>query len=38
MTADLLEFHADVYVALADQPVEHWPYSLPGNWVPHCTT
>ncbi len=22
---------------LAGQPVEHWPYYLPGNWVPHCT-
>jgi len=36
-TADLLAFHADVHAALADQPVEHWPYYLPGNWVPHCT-
>lgn len=22
---------------LAGQPVEHWPYYLPGRWVPHCT-
>jgi hypothetical protein len=36
VTADLLAFHDDVHRALADQPVEHWPYYLPGNWVPHC--
>jgi hypothetical protein len=36
-TADLLAFHADVHAALAGQAVEHWPYYLPGNWVPHCT-
>jgi hypothetical protein len=37
VTADLLAFHAAVHAALAGQPVEHWPYYLPGNWVPHCT-
>lgn len=36
-TAHLLAFHADVHAALAGQPVEHWPYYLPGNWVPHST-
>jgi 2'-5' RNA ligase len=37
VTAELLAFHAEVHAALAGQPVEHWPYYLPGNWVPHCT-
>jgi 2'-5' RNA ligase len=37
VSADLLAFHADVHAALAGQPVEHRPYYLPGNWVPHCT-
>lgn len=37
VTADLLAFHADVRATLAGQAVEHWPYYLPGNWVPHCT-
>jgi len=37
VTADLLAFHAGMHAALAGQPVEHWPYYLPGNWVPHCT-
>jgi hypothetical protein len=37
VTAQLLEFHSGVHAALADQPVEHWPHYLPGNWVPHCT-
>lgn len=36
-TADLLAFHADIHAAVAGQPVEHWPYYLPGSWVPHCT-
>jgi uncharacterized BrkB/YihY/UPF0761 family membrane protein len=36
-TAELLAFHADVHAALAGQLVEHWPYYLPGSWVPHCT-
>jgi 2'-5' RNA ligase len=36
-TAELLAFHAEVHAALAGQPVEHWPYYQPGNWVPHCT-
>jgi 2'-5' RNA ligase len=37
VTAELLAFHAEVHAALADQPARHWPYYLPGNWVPHCT-
>jgi 2'-5' RNA ligase len=37
VTAELVAFHADVHAALADEPVQHWPYYLPGNWVPHCT-
>jgi 2'-5' RNA ligase len=37
VTADLLAFHAQVHAALANQPIQHWPYYLPGNWVPHCT-
>lgn len=36
-SADLLVFHAEVHAALAGEQVEHWPYYLPGNWVPHCT-
>ena len=37
VTAELLAFHAEVHAALAGQPVEHWRYYQPGNWVPHCT-
>jgi 2'-5' RNA ligase len=37
VTADLLTFHTQVHAVLADQPIQHWPYYLPGNWVPHCT-
>jgi 2'-5' RNA ligase len=37
VTAELLAFHAKVYATLADQPVGHWPYYQPSNWVPHCT-
>lgn len=37
VTKELLAFHAAVYAALAGQPIEHWPYYEPGNWVPHCT-
>jgi 2'-5' RNA ligase len=37
VTAELLAFHAQVHAALGGQPVEHWPYYQPGNWVPHCT-
>jgi 2'-5' RNA ligase len=37
VTTELLALHADVHAALTGQPVEHWPYYLPGNWVPHCT-
>jgi 2'-5' RNA ligase superfamily len=36
-TAELLAFHAGVHAALAAQPAAHWPYYLPGRWVPHCT-
>lgn len=37
VTTELLAFHLEVHAALAGQPVEHWPYYQPGNWVPHCT-
>jgi len=37
VTQDLLRLHARVHNALAGQPVTHWPYYLPGRWVPHCT-
>jgi 2'-5' RNA ligase len=37
VTAELLAFHAQVHAALGGQPIEHWPYYQPGNWVPHCT-
>lgn len=37
VTADLLTLHARVHQALAGQLVQHWPYYLPGRWVPHCT-
>lgn len=37
VTQDLLTLHTQVHDALADQPVMHWPYYLPGRWVPHCT-
>lgn len=37
VTTDLLTLHAKVHDALAGQPVTHWPYYLPGRWVPHCT-
>jgi 2'-5' RNA ligase len=37
VTAGLLAFHADVHAALAGRSIRHWPYYLPGNWVPHCT-
>jgi 2'-5' RNA ligase len=37
VTTELLAFHAGVHAALDGQPVEHWPYYQPGNWVPHCT-
>jgi hypothetical protein len=36
VTAELLAFHADVHAALAGQPIRHWAYYLPGNWIPHC--
>jgi 2'-5' RNA ligase len=35
-TMNLLALHAEAHEALAGQPVTHWPYYLPGNWVPHC--
>jgi 2'-5' RNA ligase superfamily len=37
VTADLLTLHTRVHQALSGQPVTHWPYYLPGRWVPHCT-
>ncbi|HEV2376901.1 MAG TPA: 2'-5' RNA ligase family protein [Streptosporangiaceae bacterium] len=37
VTSELLACHASAHAALAGQPVGHWPYYLPGNWVPHCT-
>ena len=37
VTEDLLALHARVHQALSGQPVTHWPYYLPGRWVPHCT-
>jgi 2'-5' RNA ligase len=37
VTAGLLAFHAQVHAALGGEPVKHWPYYQPGNWVPHCT-
>jgi 2'-5' RNA ligase len=37
VTAELLAFHADTHAALAGQPIRHWAYYLPGNWIPHCT-
>jgi len=37
VTAELLAFHADAHAALAGQPIRHWAYYLPGNWIPHCT-
>jgi hypothetical protein len=36
VTTSLVALHAQVHEALAGQPVTHWPYYLPGNWVPHC--
>jgi len=36
VTPELLAFHADVHAALAGQPIRHWAYYLPGNWIPHC--
>jgi 2'-5' RNA ligase superfamily protein len=36
VTTSLLALHAEAHEALAGQPVTHWPYYLPGNWVPHC--
>jgi hypothetical protein len=36
VTAELLVFHAGVHAALAGQPIRHWAYYLPGNWIPHC--
>jgi 2'-5' RNA ligase superfamily protein len=37
VTSSLLALHAAAHEALAGQPVRHWPYFLPGNWVPHCS-
>ena len=37
VTTELLAFHADVHEALAGQPIRHWAYYEPGNWIPHCT-
>lgn len=37
VTTELLALHADVHAALAGQPIRHWAYYLPGNWIPHCT-
>lgn len=37
VTGDLLTLHTRVHQALSGQPVTHWPYYLPGRWVPHCT-
>jgi len=37
VTEDMLTLHTRVHNALAGQPVTHWPYYLPGRWVPHCT-
>ena len=37
VTESLLTLHARTHQALAGQPVTHWPYYLPGHWVPHCT-
>ena len=36
VTAELLAFHTDVHAALRGQPIRHWAYYLPGNWIPHC--
>ena len=36
VTTELLAFHADVHAALGGQPIQHWAYYLPGNWIPHC--
>ena len=36
VTAELLAFHAGLHAALAGQPIRHWAYYLPGNWIPHC--
>jgi hypothetical protein len=36
VTAELLAFHADLHAALAGQPIRHWAYYQPGNWIPHC--
>jgi hypothetical protein len=36
VTAGLLAFHADVHAALGGQPIRHWEYYQPGNWIPHC--
>jgi len=36
VTAELLAFHAGVHAALAGQPIRHWAYYQPGNWIPHC--
>ena len=36
VTGELLAFHAGVHAALGGQPIRHWAYYLPGNWIPHC--
>ncbi len=36
VTAELLAFHADMHAALDGQPIRHWAYYLPGNWIPQC--
>ncbi|HLK76938.1 MAG TPA: hypothetical protein VKU77_25235 [Streptosporangiaceae bacterium] len=37
VTRDLLTLHTQVHNALTGQTVTHWPFYLPGRWVPHCT-
>jgi 2'-5' RNA ligase len=37
VTAPLLALHERVHETLRGQSITHWPYYVPGRWVPHCT-